>query len=314
MSGHTVFLFTDDDARYRALLADAELPGLTVAAADSLTQALQLAAGADLWLAEPSRAAALLPRARRLAWLQATYAGVEPLVAAGARRDYCLTNVRGPFGPLASEYVFAHLLSLTRHLPLYREQQRRRVWNHVPYRGLGGRTLLVVGTGSIGCHVAATGGHFGMRVWGVSRSGRSVAGFDRVEPVQALAAMLPEADVIVSALPSTPETRHLFDEVTLGRCHPGALFFNVGRGTAVDERALAEALRQGRLGAAVLDVFAEEPLSEASPLWDVPNLVVTPHDAARSFPEDVVEVFVRNYRHFVSGEPLEGRIDFERGY
>jgi phosphoglycerate dehydrogenase-like enzyme len=135
-----------------------------------------------------------------------------------------------------------------------------------------------------------------------------------VAAVSSLEEVLPEADVIVAVLPATPETRHLLGERALGRCKAGAVLVNVGRGSAVDVSALAEALREGRLRAAVLDVFEEEPLPKGSALWDVPNLIITPHDAARSFPEDVAAVFVRNYRHLLAGEPLEGRVDFERGY
>jgi phosphoglycerate dehydrogenase-like enzyme len=153
-----------------------------------------------------------------------------------------------------------------------------------------------------------------MRVLGVSRSGQEAPGFDRVVAVGSLEQVLPEADVIVAVLPATAETRHLLGARALGRCKPGAVLFNVGRGSAVDVSALADALGQGRLGAAVLDVFEEEPLPGGSALWDAPNLIVTPHDAARSFPEDVAAVFVRNYRHLLAGEPLEGRVDFERGY
>lgn len=309
-----LLLLTGDNARYRELLAEADLTGLRVVAADSPGEAEALAAQADLFLAEPACAAPVLVGARRLRWLQSTYAGVEPLVASDSRRDYLLTNVRGVFGPLMSEYVFGHLLSLTRHLPAYVEQQRGHRWHAIPYRSLRGRTLVILGTGSIGRHLAATGRHFGMRVLGVNRSGEKAAEFDRVVSVGALEEVLPGADAIVAVLPATPQTRHVLGTRALGRCKPGAILFNVGRGSAVDGRALAEALREGRLGAAVLDVFEEEPLPEDSPLWDVPNLIVTPHDAARSFPEDVVGVFVRNYRHLLAGEPLEGRVDFERGY
>lgn len=314
MTPYTVLVLTQDNRSYEALLAEAALPGLSVVVADTTEGAERLAPRAELLLAEPARALPILGGASRLRWFQSTYAGVEALVAPDARRDYLLTNVRGVFGPLMSEYVFGHLLSLARHLPQYREQQRLRRWNPIRYRALRGLTLLVLGTGSIGRHLAATGRHFGMGVLGVSRSGRETTGFDRVVPAGSLAEVLPEADVIVSVLPATPETLHLLDEKALAWCKPGSFFFNVGRGSTVDSRALAAALRGGRLAAAVLDVFEDEPLPEDSVLWDVPNLIVTPHDAARSFPENVFEVFAGNYRRFVAGEPLEGRVDFERGY
>ncbi|MCT7655061.1 D-2-hydroxyacid dehydrogenase [Oceanimonas sp. NS1] len=182
-----------------------------------------------------------------------------------------------------SEYVFAHLLSLNRHLRHYREQQRHHNWQPIAYQSLAGKTMLILGTGSIGQHVAGTARHFGMEVLGISRTGREAPNFDRIYQPPALNKVLPRADVVVSVLPSTPETRQLFDADRLNHIKPGVIFFNVGRGDAVDETALLHTLRTGRIGAAVLDVFATEPLPETSPLWDMPNVVITPTIRATAF-------------------------------
>ena len=141
--------------------------------ADNQGEAEKLIGEAHILMAEPARAKPLLAKAGKLSWLQSTYAGVDVLLDASCRRDYQLTNVRGIFGPLMSEYVFGHLLSLMRQLPLYREQQKQRLWQSHPYHGLKGRTLLILGTGSIGQHIAHTGKHFGMKVLGISRSTRA---------------------------------------------------------------------------------------------------------------------------------------------
>ena len=153
-----------------------------------------------------------------------------------------------------------HLLSLMRQLPLYREQQKQRLWQSHPYQGLKGRTLLILGTGSIGQHLAHTGKHFGMKVLGVSRSGRERAGFDQVYQLPALNKMLAQADVIVSVLPATRETHHLFTASRFEHCKPGAILFNVGRGNAINEGDLLTALRTGKLGMAVLDVIEQQQL------------------------------------------------------
>lgn len=314
MSQRTLLLLSQDNAHYERLLKAAHLPHLRILTADNQRDAEKLIGEAHILMAEPARAKPLLPKAGKLGWLQSTYAGVDVLLDASCRRDYLLTNVRGIFGPLMSEYVFGHLLSLTRHLPLYREQQQQQLWQSQPYQGLKGKTLLLLGTGSIGQHIAHTGKHFGMRVLGISHSGRERAGFDQVYQLPALNKMLAQADVIVSVLPATRETRHLFTADRLNHCKPGAIFFNVGRGNAVHEGDLLAALQGGKIATAVLDVFEQEPLAPTSPLWHQPNLIITPHNSAYSFPEDVAQIFIRNYIRFIDGQQLDGRIDFDKGY
>lgn len=309
-----LLLLSRDNAIYRQLLQDEALPGLRLLQADSLGEAERLAPEAELILGEPARVVPILSQAQRLDWVQSTYAGVEPLVQPGMRQDYQLTNVRGIFGPLMSEYVFAHLLSLTRHLPLYREQQRQRQWHPIPYRPLAGRQMLILGTGDIGRHLARTARHFGMQVAGVNRSGREVADFDDTYQVQALAHLLPAADVIVCALPATRESFHLLDRNLLSHCKPSAILFNVGRGSAVATQDLMALLADGQLGAAVLDVFEQEPLPPNHPLWELPNLIITPHNSAWSLPEQVARIFSRNYLLWQESQPLEYQVNFEQGY
>lgn len=285
MSQRTLLLLSQDNAHYERLLKAANLPHLRILRADNPGDAEKLIGEAHILMAEPARAKPLLPKANKLSWFQSTYAGVDVLLDPDSRRDYQLTNVRGIFGPLMSEYVFGHLLSLMRQIPLYREQ-----------------------------HIAQTGKHFGMKVLGISRSGRERAGFDQVYQLPALNKMLVQADVIVSVLPATRDTRHLFNAARFEHCKPGAILFNVGRGSAVHSGDLLTALRTGKLAMAVLDVFEQEPLPTDSPLWGQPNLIVTPHNSAYSFPEDVAQIFVRNYIRFIDGQPLDGKIDFDKGY
>ena len=314
MTEQTLLLVSRDNTHYRTLLRHLALPGLKLLCPDDETQALDLAPEAELLLGEPAAIARVLPLAHKLRWAQSTYAGIDALLKPGLRQDYQLTNIRGIFGPLMSEYVFAHLLSLTRHLPLYREQQKLHQWQPLPYRPLSERRLLLLGTGSIGQHLAQTAHQFGMTVWGVNRHGRDVADFDDIYQLSALPHLLPQVDVIVSTLPSTRETRHLFNREMLACCKSTAILFNVGRGDAIDSQALNEALRAGRPGVAVLDVFEEEPLPTQAQLWQLPNLIITPHNSAWSLPEQVVKIFERNYLHYLDGHPLEYLINFELGY
>ena len=179
MTEQTLLLVSRDNRHYRTLLQDSALPRLKLLCPDDETQALALAPEAELLLGEPAAIARVLPHAHKLRWAQSTYAGIDALLKPGLRQDYQLTNIRGIFGPLMSEYVFAHLLSLTRHLPLYREQQKQHQWQPLSYRPLSERRLLILGTGSIGQHLAQTAHQFGMTVWGINRHGREVALPDR---------------------------------------------------------------------------------------------------------------------------------------
>ena len=314
MTEQTLLLVSQDNSHYRTLLQHSALPGLKLLCPDDETQTLALAPEAELLLGEPSAIARVLPHAHKLRWAQSTYAGIDALLKPGLRQDYQLTNIRGIFGPLMSEYVFAHLLSLTRHIPLYREQQKQHQWQPLPYRPLSERRLLILGTGSIGQHLAQTAHQFGMTVWGVNRHGRDVANFDDIYQLAALPHLLPQVDVIVSTLPSTRETHHLFNREMLACCQSTAILFNVGRGDAIDSQALIDALRAGRPGVAVLDVFEEEPLPRQAQLWQLPNLIITPHNSAWSLPEQVIKIFERNYLHYLDGHPLEYLVNFELGY
>ena len=230
------------------------------------------------------------------------------------RRDYLLTGVRGVFGTLMSEYVFAQALAHeTRLVERHRRQQRREWWPR-PSGTLAGRTLGIMGTGSIGRDIARVGRAFGMRVFGYSRGGAGQDGFEKVFPGHELRAFLATADYLVGVLPATPATDCLLDAAALTALRPDCCLINVGRGNLIDEVALAAALREGRLGSAVLDVFHHEPLPADSPLWDTPNLTVTAHIAAHSRPPDIARIFEENYNRFLTGAPLRDRIDFERGY
>ncbi|MBY5992282.1 D-2-hydroxyacid dehydrogenase [Ferrimonas balearica] len=295
-----ILLLTGDDADYRARLSGCEI-------SEDPTQA-------SIWLAEPARAATLLRQGHRPAWLASTFAGVDPLMASDLPRDYRLTNVRGIFGPLMAEYVFAHLLSRLRHLPRYAAQQDAGQWAPHPYATLAGQTLVLLGTGSIAQSIARVANAFGMTVLGVSRSGDAKAGFERVHPVAELTAALGQADVLVSVLPNTPQSRGLLDAHALAALPAHALLINVGRGHTLDHPALLAQLDAGALGHAVLDVFEQEPLPPASPLWSHPGITLTPHIAATSFAEQIAQQFLDNLARYRRGEPLAHQVDFTRGY
>ena len=269
--------------------------------------------GEEVLFGNPREIAALLPHMPNVEWVQSSWAGVTPLIEAG-RRDYRLTGIKNVFGPQMAEYVLGHLLAHELKIVERRRRQQQREWFPAHSGVLDGKTIGIMGTGSIGSHIATAAGAFNLRPIGFSRSGKPVPPFDSVWPAAELAGFLARSDYLVSTLPHTPETDGLLDAKALALLPGGGVFVNVGRSNVVDNAALTMALSTGKLAAAVLDVFDEEPLPATSPLWEVPNLTVTAHVAAVSHPLLIVPVFVDNYRRFCAGKPLRYLVDFDAGY
>lgn len=271
-------------------------------------------AGVRWLLAEPSLAVAALPLLPNLAWLQSTWAGVEVLLAPSQRRDYTLTNIRGIFAPLMREYVLAHCLAHERQLGAHEMAKREKRWLNEPNGVLRGKTMLIMGVGSIGAGIAQAARFFGMRVLGVVGRSRPISDVDEVGTFTDLPVLLPRADYVVNVLPNTPATKNVVDAHFLSMMKPSSVFINVGRGQAVIEADLAAALSNGVIAAAVLDVYREEPLPHNHVFWDTPNLTLTSHTAAPSLPIEIFGVFAENHRRFLAGEVLLYQVSFERGY
>ena len=269
--------------------------------------------GSGAELVETLRAA---PQAR---WVQARNAGAGEQLGAAlaldaeALRDVELTNVSGIHARPLAEFALFGLLAFAKRLPELERDKAARTWPEIKpmMRELAGRTVLVVGLGAIGLDVARLAGAFGMRVIGVKRTPEPVEGVDEVGPPDRLAELAARADALVVTLPGTDATRGLVDAEVLGALRPGGVVVNVGRGPVIDEAALIEALRDGRLAGACLDVFEQEPLPADSPLWTLDNVILCQHVAARTEDEDAkaVEVFADNLRRRLAGEPLRNRVD-----
>lgn len=274
----------------------------------------------------------ILARAPRLRWVHSATAGVERvLTPESRRRGLVITNARGVFSRPIAEYVMLMILAVSRRLPQLLELQAERTWQPLEARELRDVTVGIVGLGSIGRAVGALGTAFGCRVVATRR--RPEAGatasegagddpflgtvmLDRVLPPERLPELLAEADFVVLAAPLTPDTRGLLDDAALAAMKPGAWIVNVARGELVDERALARAIRSGRLGGAVLDTFVEEPLPGSSPLYDLPNVILTPHTSWSSSRvlDRSVDLFCGNLRRFAEGRPLVNVVDPAAGY
>jgi phosphoglycerate dehydrogenase-like enzyme len=210
--------------------------------------------------------------------------------------------------------VMGHLLALTQRLRTVRELQAERRWEPLTVEFLRGCTMGVLGAGSIGQAVAVRARGMGMRTVGLARTARELPGFDEVRSSDRLATLLPDADVLVVCLPLTRETRGLIGRGELSRLKPSAILVNVARGAIIDEAALIEALEDKRLRAAILDVFAEEPLSADSPLWAMDHVTVTSHHAGLNVPDEIIDFFLENLTRFRSVRTLNGLVDPDCGY
>lgn len=311
----TVLVYRPDGeaARYAALIR-AERDRLRVRVADTEAEAERVVADADViwaWKLPPS----LYAKAPRLAWVQAMGAGVDRILVPELPPRVLVTRAPGIFGPWMAEYVLGWCLWVTQRVETYRQAQRERRWRaDVQPERLAGRTLLVVGLGDIGRAVARTAAAAGLRVIGVSRSGRRLPGVARVHRVATLGRALAEADFVALVLPLTPASRQLVGERELSAMKRTAWLLNLGRGELVDERALVRALTERRIAGAVLDVFVAEPLPAGHPLWALDNVAVTPHISGPDIPEDLARVFNENLTRFLAGRGLRYVVNRTRGY
>lgn len=254
--------------------------------------------------------------APRLRWVQSVQAGVErlaPFVPPGV----LLTNAGGIDAIKAGEFVIGAVIMLNIRLPRFVAQQSARRWKAVYTGTLAGKTALILGTGNLGQAVAQQARHFGMAALGVSRRGEARPGFDLCAPPTALRELLSRADFLIAALPSAPGTRGLIGQNELDRLPPSAGVINIGRADVMDYDALTRKLAAGELAGAVLDVFASEPLPPDSPLWTVPNLLITPHcaiDDTASYVPNLLALFFDNVRRYLSGQRLRNLVDLALGY
>lgn len=238
-------------------------------------------------------------------WFHNGGAGINHLPGWDASR-ITVTNSGGVLSDFMAEYVMGGLLSLNFGLPGYRDNQKQRLWRPEPWTGVRGKTVLILGTGNIGQRVAARAQAFGMRTVGFNSSGSSQPGFDRIVSRATLPAALAEADFVSVHVPLTPATTGLLDRALLGAIKPGAILINSSRGGVVDEAGVVELLGAGRLKAALFDVFSTEPLPAGSPLWEVPNLYVTPHSSelVDGWKDHIIRFFCENLERLRRGEPL----------
>ena len=301
---------------------EAAAPGVEIVTAGDMAGAVTAVRDVDAVLGLCTTE--VLAAGRDIRWIQAYSAGVERCVSVPAvrERNVLLTNMQRVAGPVMAEHVVAMMLAFARGLHFYIPERMAARWTaerpaSVRMLTLEGKTLLVVGLGGIGTEVARRAHALGMRVTAIRASGREgpefVAYVGLPDELRKLAG---EADFIVNTTPLTPATTELFDADFFSAVKPGAFFVNVGRGRSVVQAALVAALKSGRLAGAGLDVTDPEPLPAESPLWQMQNVIITPHVSADSDlgNEARFAIAIENLRRYVAGERMLSVVDVARGY
>jgi phosphoglycerate dehydrogenase-like enzyme len=311
---HKLLIVSKDFEVYEQLLIQARLPKLSIKAFDDPQEAFRSGEDCDLLFGEPSLICQVLNLLPSLKWCQSSWAGVEPMLVSDLRRDYILTNARNVYGAMMSEYVFGYLLLIERRILQRWQSQLKRMWDESPSGVLQGKVIGLLGVGSIGSHLAATAHHFGMKVFGYTQKSETCPDVDRYFHGNALLDFASKLDYLVSSLPGTNSTKGIINRDLLSALPKHSWLVNIGRGNAVDESALAEALTSSSIAGAVLDVFKEEPLYEDHPLWRTPNTFITSHTAARNYPPDIAALFIENYKLFIAGKPLRYQVKFDQQY
>ena len=268
-------------------------------------------ADAEVIIGEPSLAE--LSNAKRLKWVQMTWAGADRYLHGGFPKDVVLTTASGAFGETIAEHALAILFSLCRRLPAY---QKAAAWQDLGCeKRITGSTALIFGCGNIGTEIAKCLQALGVHTIGVCRSAREQrAYFEVLTTLSCATAFLPEADFILCALPASEETAHYFDEVRLSLCKNDAVLINVGRGSLIDLKALTDCLNSGKFFGVGLDVTEPEPLPQNHPLRNMPNVILTTHVAGVSFghlpetEEKIWEICRENLKKYIENQPLRNAV------
>lgn len=311
MTNHQLLIYHTDAKLYGEIFSK-RLPQLEICSASQPEEAVDFIEEAEIILTWkiPDE---LLKKAKNLKWFASLGAGNEHLIHNPFIPEYVLFTKVTVYGEMMAEYVFAYLLYFARDLPKYFLDQQQKIWEQRRPERLRGKVLGILGLGSVGKEIARRGNQFGMDVLGLKRTPESVENVDQVFDPKDLEKMIPLVDYLIVALPLTPETNHFIGERELSLLKEGTTLINIGRGKTIDERALTSALKNGKIKA-ILDVFKEEPLAPESELWDMENVIITPHVSGINLPEEICEEFVKNYERWVKGQPLTGLVDRSKGY
>jgi D-2-hydroxyacid dehydrogenase (NADP+) len=297
-------LIIDDRVEYIKKQIASKFPELTIYAANDENEVGDSIEKADILMAikvsDP-----LLGRGKKLQWIQSMITGVDFFLnSPSLRKEVLLTSSRGIHGPQMSELTLLFMLALNRRFHENLRNQDRKIWDRWPGKLLWKKKVAILGVGVIGQAIAGKCKAFEMTVYGVDQIKREVQGVDHFFGPEELIRVLGEVDYFVNVVPFTPETKKMIGAGEFSAMKATAFYISVGRGDTVDEDALVEALRSGKIAGAALDVFATEPLPKESPLWKMQNVIMTPHIGGLSdvYVDQMLPIFEENLRRFLKGE------------
>jgi phosphoglycerate dehydrogenase-like enzyme len=284
-------------------------PQVTVIDSKNVADAIERCADCDVLVAMAHEVTdELITRMPRLRYICAMSAGTERLeTLEKLKPDVRVTSGRGIHGPQMSELAFLAMIALSREFPRMQRNQRSHVWERWPQKLLWGKTAVLVGIGPIAEELAVRCAAFGLRVIGVSDARSAAPHFEKMLPRSRLQEAAAEADFLVVLVPLSAQARHMIDDGVLGAMKQTGILINLARGPVVDEKALIQRLKDGRIAGAALDVFEVEPLPSESPLWDMPNVIVTPRIGGMSdvYADQVLPLVVHNLSCFLDGRLAE---------
>lgn len=261
----------------------------------------------------------VLAQAPQIRWIHNGMTGMNAVLYPELiESEIVVTNGAGAHRDALAETVLGYMLAVAKQLPGHLANQQQRRWQHLPHRLLQGSSVLIIGLGRVGEAIARRCKALGMSVTGIKRTPatKEIPGVDRVETLGALHRLLPEAEYVVLSAALTKETRGIIGAAELRAMRRDGYLINIARGELIDQQALVKALQENWIAGACLDVFEEEPLPESSPLWQLPNVIVTPHNAAWSprVKEEALAIFLENFQRYVRGEALRNVVDKHAGY
>lgn len=311
-------LIFQDAPEYRAAI-EAAAPGWEALYVSGAEEAMPLLAGAEILASPPAAVVEKALAIGGLRWVQNWGAGVESLPLDAMRRQgVALTNASGVHGNSISESIFTMALAFARGLRPAISNMPAQSWKRdVPVWEIHGQTMGILGMGAIGAETARLAKALGMRVLGLRRSAASADNVDAMYGPEGLSDLLPQCDIVVNILPLTKQTRRMVGAACFARMKPTACYISVGRGGTTDQPALVEALRNGTIAYAGLDVTTPEPLPPDSPLWDMDNVIITPHisGGTQFYQRRAMEIFLENLAAYVkTGHPVRNVVDLESGY
>jgi phosphoglycerate dehydrogenase-like enzyme len=296
-----------------------EVPHAVAAGADAVAEAGRGAQAILHWAAQKELLQAALRACPGVRWVHSRWAGLDNLLFPELiESPVVLTNGSGVFSQSLGEFALAAILYFAKDFPRMLRNQRVERWEPFDVAEISRQTVGIVGYGDIGRAIARRAKPMGMRVLAIRRRIPEIPDplVDQCYRLEAMSEMLGRCDYVVVAAPLTRETRHMIGEAQFAAMQPGAVVINVGRGSVIDQAAMMRALREGRIRGAGLDVFEQEPLPPGDALWQMPNVLISPHtaDHTRDWIDDAMRFFLRQYERFRKGEPLENVVNKQLGY